>query len=249
MNINNVLRNYDKWVKSNYNIDNMSIFEEYVYYYSVFDTTTFLVKHMDLCEEDMFIAQTIAIVHHCAVFRKIKFSLANGNHAKEGSLLLQQNLLKLLLPETRRLDYIISQSVFNHHRTTFENDTSPRVVLHSKLLQLAIKLTMLNKYIHNLENTVQANGNIPLSLTIEVKQALKTSTPISFSLVQNDLDMLAFQLGIVNSSTPQAALKLIQHNGYIERLIDAFLKRYPLCNKVDIELIKHTANTTLLSLV
>lgn len=245
MNIHNVLRNYEHWVKNNYNMEDPKILDEYEYFHNVLDVSTFLAKEMNLSEEDTFIAQTLAIVHHCAIFRKINFGLTFGAHSKEGSLLLQQSLLKLFLQDTRAFDFIITESVFYHHCTKLEEKTSPIIIIHSKLLQLAIKLSMLSKYISNLEKNTRDNSSIPLRLTPEVRQALKTSTPFSFLHVLNDLDMLAFELRIINNDTPKAALKLVKSKGYVERLTKIFLERYPLCGKNDIELIRQTANTVL----
>ena len=239
---NDVLRRFEDWIESNFDMTNAKIKEKHEHTHAVLNTAAFIAKESNLSLEDLSLAQIIAILHDCARFPQIVMydsfqDTENFNHSIEGAKMLRDGLLAQMLPETREFDSIIITAVELHGALSLPEDLDARTLMHCNIIRDADRTDLYNMCIEKFEILFWAK----VSLSPKVKELFEQRKPIPFPEIKNDLDLLALRFGLINQYKSQSALGYIKEQDYINRLTDLFLKERPQYNKTEVEWVRNTA--------
>lgn len=239
---NNILERFENWISSNFDISNPKIAEKHEHTHSVLNTATYLAKEAQFSNEDLFLAQTIAILHDCARFPQIKrFDTFQDtdifNHSLEGAKMLRNGLLQQMLPQTREFDDIIITAIELHGALSLPTNLDSRTLMHCNLIRDADRTDLYEMCINKFEILFWAE----VRLSLKVRDLFQKRTPIPWSEIRNDLDLLALRFGLLNQFNSKQALSNIKNRNYVNRLCDLFLRERPMYNKEDVEWVRETA--------
>lgn len=243
-----VLKRFTNWINANYDSENELVQEKLEHTYAVLDVATKIASNENLSQEDILIAQIIAILHDCGRFPQIELfgsfkDTDEFNHAVEGARLLEIGLLKEMLPEIRQYDDIIITAVKVHGALELPK-LNGRTLLHSKIIRDADRTDLYNMCIQKFDVLFWNELGEP-HITPKVKQLFEKKQPIPFSELRNQLDMLVLRFGLINQYEFKSAKNLIKEENYVDRLTDIFLEKRSYYNKADVEWAREIANSFL----
>ena len=236
-----ILDRFEKWIENNFDLSNPKILAKYDHTHSVYEIATQIVETEQFSNEDKFIAQTIAILHDCGRFIQIRDfdtfkDSKDFDHAVEGANLLENGLLEQILPETREYDCIIIPAVRYHNRLALP-ECDERQLMHCELIRDADRTDLYNVCLNHFDVTFWFNDNTS-NLTPAVKQLFENRKPISFSVLQNQLDLLALRFSLLYQYKYVSALLYFKNNNYISRITELFSTKLPFYNQDDLNWIK-----------
>ena len=115
-----------------------------VHTYHVVDNARLIAEKLKLSEEDIKLAELIALLHDVGRFEEItylkQFDNATFNHAEHGvKMLFEQGLIREFIKENT-YDEIIKVAIANHNRLAIEDGLDERTLLHAKIIRDADKL-------------------------------------------------------------------------------------------------------------
>lgn len=240
-----VFERFNKYLKTNFDLSNEQIYAKYEHIKSVFEIATDIAYEANFSEEDLFIAQVIAILHDCARFPQIvKYGsfkdTAEYNHSIEGGKLLENGLLQRMIPETRKYDEIIIPAVTYHGLLDIPSNLDERTKLHCELIRDADRTDLFNLMINHFEVLFWSEQGEP-NITPKVKELFENGKPIEFHEVKSQLDFLALRFGLLCQYKFKPALEFIKEKDYINRITDMFLEKRPFYNKEDVEWVRQVA--------
>lgn len=239
-----VWERFQNWIKSNYDMTNPKIQEKHEHTASVLAVATAIAEKENLSEEDRFIAQVTAILHDCARFEQIKVydtfkDSPEFDHAKEGAKMLENGLLKEMLPEIRRFDDIIITAVKCHSLLTVP-EFEPRTAMHCDIIRDADRTDLYNVCIKSFDVLFWFESDIH-DISPKVKELFESRQPIPFSELKSNLDLLTLRFGLITQYKFTSALAYIKEQNYINRIADLFIEKLPLYNKDDVNWVRKTA--------
>lgn len=240
----NVLARFNNWISVNFDLSNYKVKEKIEHTNSVLNIATQIATEAGFGQEDMFLAKTIAILHDCGRFPQIQIydsfrDTIEYNHAFEGAKLLQNGLLKEMLPETRKYDKLIISAVKLHGLCTLP-ELENRERMHCELIRDADRTDLYNMCINRFDMLFWNELGDPF-LSPRVKELFERKMAIPFSELNNQIDFLALRLGLINQYVFETALKFLKRENYVNRLVDLFLEKRPYYSRSDVEYIRHTA--------
>ena len=115
-----------------------------VHTYHVVDNAKTIATNLNLSEEDVNLAELIALLHDIGRFEELnflkKFDSVGFDHASYGvKMLFDENLIRDFI-EDNRYDDIIRVAIDNHSRLAIQDGLDERSLLHSKIIRDADKL-------------------------------------------------------------------------------------------------------------
>lgn len=115
-----------------------------VHTYHVVDNARTIAKKLNLSEEDVYLAELIALLHDIGRFEEItflkQFDSVKFDHASYGiKMLFDNNLIRSFI-EDDSYDEIIKIAINNHSRLSIQDGLDERTLLHSKIIRDADKL-------------------------------------------------------------------------------------------------------------
>lgn len=115
-----------------------------VHTYHVVENAKLIATKLKLSQEDIELAQLIALLHDIGRFDELqslnKFDNINFDHATYGlKILFHDNLIREFIKETK-YDEIIKAAIKNHSRLKIEDNLEPKALLHAKIIRDADKL-------------------------------------------------------------------------------------------------------------
>lgn len=231
MNPDIIFERFKDWVTSNF-IMTEKVYEELEYVDNVFKYTKVLCKMEYFDIEEQFIVGVAATVHDIAKFYQIqKYDCFEGDfmydHATKGAELLQNELLRKLIPATRRYDKVISNVVRLHDMENLPTiNVGKKSIKFAKLLQDAIRIVILENSITRFDtyfSKVQWGESRFLNPTI--KDWFRIKEPIYIVQPSSKIDLLAIRLKFILKCEYRSSLIIIQENDCINRLTKFFLEQ------------------------
>ena len=129
---------------NNYNKNELGFELKIVHTYHVVDNAKEIATKLNLSEEDIKLAELIALLHDIGRFEEItflkKFDSVKFDHASHGvKMLFENNLIRDFI-EDESYDQIIKLAIDNHSRLEIQEGLDERCLLHSKIIRDADKL-------------------------------------------------------------------------------------------------------------
>lgn len=203
-----------------------------VHTYHVVENAKKIAMKLNLPEEDIDLAELIALLHDIGRFEEITFLKQFDNvkfdHASYGiRMLFEDNLIRDFI-ETDIYDEIIKKAIYNHNRLSIEDRLSERCLLHAKIIRDADKL---DNFRVKKEETIEAifPGKVKNKTDIEnstisdkVYETVKSRTCIDVHDRTTILDYWVCNLAFVFDLSFKETFEIVKNHDYINILIDRF---------------------------
>ncbi len=203
-----------------------------VHTYHVVDNAKKIAINLNLSEEDILLAQLIALLHDIGRFEEIsflkQFDSVKFDHASYGiKMLFEDNLIRNFIDDDR-YDEIIKRAIDNHSRLSIEDGLSERCLLHAKIIRDADKL---DNFRVKKEEKIEAifSGKIKNKDDIEnsllshkVYETINAKKCVDICDRVTALDYWVCVLAFVFDLNFKESLEIVKDNNYINILIDRF---------------------------
>ena len=198
--------------------------------YHVVDKAKEIATKLNLSDEDVYLAQLIALLHDIGRFEEItylkQFDSVGFDHASYGvKMLFEENLIKTFI-EDDSYDEIIKVAIENHSRLTIEEGLNERCLLHSKIIRDADKLDNFRvKIEENIEEIfpgkVKNKDDMENSkISDKVYNAIKNEKCVDIHDRETLLDYWVCILAFAFDLNFKQSYEIVQNNNYIDNLID-----------------------------
>lgn len=216
-----------------YSVQNELGFElKVVHTYHVVNVTKEITYKLNLQEEDIKLAELIALLHDIGRFEEInilkKFDSINFDHAFYGvDMLFKDNLIRLFI-EDESYDEIIKTAIYNHNKLSIQEGLDDRTLLHCKIIRDADKLDnfrvkkeeKIEAIFPGILNCIEDIENSKLS--DEVYDSIKNRKSVDIHDRKTVLDYWVCVLAFVFDLNFKESYQIVKDNNYINILIDRF---------------------------
>lgn len=203
-----------------------------VHTYHVVDNARLIAEKLKLSEEDIKLAELIALLHDVGRFEEItylkQFDNATFNHAEHGvKMLFEQGLIREFIKENT-YDGIIKVAIANHNRLAIEDGLDERTLLHAKIIRDADKLDNFRvKKEEKIEaifpGRVKDKEHIETStVSDKVYETVLKKQCVNIYDRQTAIDCWVCVLAFVYDLNFKETFEIIKENNYIDVLIDRF---------------------------
>ena len=203
-----------------------------VHTYHVVDNARLIAEKLKLSEEDIKLAELIALLHDVGRFEEItylkQFDNATFNHAEHGvKMLFEQGLIREFIKENT-YDEIIKVAIANHNRLAIEDGLDERTLLHAKIIRDADKLDNFRvKKEEKIEaifpGRVKDKEHIETStVSDKVYETVLKKQCVNIYDRQTAIDCWVCVLAFVYDLNFKETFEIIKENNYIDVLIDRF---------------------------
>lgn len=216
-----------------YNNKNQLGFElKVIHTYHVVDNAKKIAIQLNLSEEDINLAELIALLHDIGRFEEVtqkkKFDSSSFDHAAYGvKILFEEGLIREFI-EDDTYDEIIKTAISNHNKFSIKEGLDERSLLHSKIIRDADKLDnfrvkkeekieqifpSLAKDSEDLENSL---------LSDKVYEAVKEKECVNIHDRRTILDYWVCVLAFIFDLNFKESYQIIKNEDYVSILIDKF---------------------------
>ncbi|MBR6689283.1 MAG: HD domain-containing protein [Clostridia bacterium] len=203
-----------------------------VHTYHVVDNARLIAEKLKLSDEDIKLAELIALLHDTGRFEEItylkQFDNATFNHAEHGvKMLFEQGLIREFIKDDS-YDEIIKVAIANHNRLAIEDGLDERALLHAKIIRDADKLDNFRvKKEEKIEaifpGRVKDKEHIETStVSDKVYETVLNKECVNIYDRQTALDCWVCVLAFVYDLNFKETFEIIKENNYIDVLIDRF---------------------------
>lgn len=200
--------------------------------YHVINNAREIATKLKLSEEDIKLAELIALLHDIGRFEEItflkRFDSIRFDHASYGiKMLFEDNMIRNFI-EDDSYDEIIKLAIDNHSRLTIQEGLDNRCLLHSKIIRDADKLDNFRvKKEEKIEAIFPGKVNnvddIESSiLSEEVYNTVKDTKCVDIHDRVTGLDYWVCVLAFIFDLNFKESYKIVKDNNYINILIDRF---------------------------
>lgn len=226
-------RNSFKIFLEKYNDKNQLGFElKVVHTYQVVENVKKIATKLNLSEEDIYLAELIALLHDIGRFEEItflkQFDSIKFDHASYGvKMLFYDNLIRDFI-EDNSYDEIIKTAIDNHSRLSIKKGLSKRCLLHSKIIRDADKLDNFRvKKEEKIETIfpgkVKDKNDIENSiLSDKVYKTIQIKKCVDIRDRKTPLDYWCCVLAFVFDLNFKESYEIVKENDYVNLLIDRF---------------------------
>lgn len=226
-------RNAFKIFLKRYNDKNQLGFElKVTHTYQVVENAKRIATKLNLSEEDIYLAELIALLHDIGRFEEItflkRFDNVKFDHALYGvKMLFEDNLIRNFI-EDDCYDEIIKTAILNHSRLSNKEDLNERCLLHSKIIRDADKLDNFRvKKEEQIEaifpEKVKDKSDMENSkLSDEVYKTIQNQKCVDIHDRITVLDYWCCVLAFVFDLNFRESYEIVKSNNYINTLIDRF---------------------------
>ena len=217
---------------NNYNKNELGFELKIVHTYHVVDNAKEIATKLNLSEEDIKLAELIALLHDIGRFEEItvlkKFDSVKFDHASHGvKMLFENNLIRDFI-EDESYDQIIKLAIDNHSRLEIQEGLDERCLLHSKIIRDADKLDNFRlkkeepieeifpgqvKCIEDMENS---------RLSDKIYETVKNKKCVDIHDRVTPLDYWVCILAFTFDLNFKESYKIVKENNYIDISIDRF---------------------------
>ncbi len=203
-----------------------------VHTYHVAENAKNIAIKLNLSEEDINLAELIALLHDIGRFEEItflkQFDSVKFDHASCGvKMLFEDNLIRNFI-EDDSYDEIIKVAIENHNRLTIDEGLDERCLLHAKIIRDADKLDNFRvKKEEKIEaifpGKVKNENDIENSiLSDKVYETIKMEKCVNIRDRKTALDYWCCVLAFVFDLNFRESYEIVKNNDYINILIDRF---------------------------
>lgn len=210
---------FDEYIKD-YDMNNYDIAYKYHHSYRVQKLSDEIAKRLKLNEEDIYLANTIGLLHDIGRFEQIKKyntyrDSKSIDHATYGSVVLfKENLIDKFNIPTKYYD-IIDKAIRNHNKLEIEAGLNERELLHTKIIRDADKIDIFNA----LTDLKAYNRTKDLKeISPIVEQGFYNKKPINIKDVKTNADKLLITLAFIYDINYKESLDIIKEHDYINKL-------------------------------
>ena len=203
-----------------------------VHTYHVVDNAKTIATNLNLSEEDINLAELIALLHDIGRFEELnflkKFDSVGFDHASYGvKMLFDENLIRDFI-EDNRYDDIIRVAIDNHSRLAIQDGLDERSLLHSKIIRDADKL---DNFRVKKEEKIEAifpgkvknkNDWESSAVSDKVFETVKDNKCVDIHDRTTLLDYWVCVLAFVFDLNFKETYQIVKDNDYINILIDRF---------------------------
>ena len=203
-----------------------------VHTYHVVDNAKTIATDLNLSEEDINLAELIALLHDIGRFEELnflkKFDSVGFDHASYGvKMLFDENLIRDFI-EDNRYDDIIRVAIDNHSRLAIQDGLDERSLLHSKIIRDADKL---DNFRVKKEEKIEAifpgkvknkNDLESSAVSDKVFETVKNNKCVDIHDRTTLLDYWVCVLAFVFDLNFKETYQIVKDNDYINILIDRF---------------------------
>lgn len=222
-----------------------------VHTYHVVDNAKMIATKLGLSEEDIHLAELIALLHDIGRFEEItflkQFDSVKFDHASYGvKMLFEDNMIRNFIIDDS-YDEIIKIAINNHSRLNIEDGLDERTLLHAKIIRDADKLDNFRvKKEEKIEaifpGKVKNKSDMENStLSDKVYETVKSEKCVDIYNRVTVLDYWVCVLAFIFDLNFKGSYEFVQDNNYINVLIDRFNYNDPE-TKIKMENIKNIMN-------
>ena len=205
--------------------------------YHVVENSRELAKQLNLNDEDIKLAELIALLHDIGRFEELKtishFQGIKFDHAECGvKLLFENNLISNFVDEEKYYP-IIKNAIFNHNKYKIQDNLDDNSLLHSKIIRDSDKLDNFRieiedspeKHFIKIVNSISDMENSTIS--DKVFNSIKNCECVKIIDRHTPLDYYIVLLGFTFDIYFKESFQKIKDNNYINLLIDKFNYKLP----------------------
>lgn len=223
-----------------------------IHTYHVVENAKKIAIKLGLSEEDVYLAELIALLHDIGRFEEItflkQFDSAKFDHASYGvKMLFDDNLIRNFIDDDS-YDEIIKVAIDNHSRLAIKEGLNERCLLHSKIIRDADKL---DNFRVKIEERVEAifpgkikdKSDIENSLlSLKVYKTIQNQKCVDICDRKTALDYWCCVLAFIFDLNFKESYEIVKSNDYINKMIDRF-NYHNLEAKNKMEDIRNIINT------
>lgn len=185
-----------------------------------------IAEELKLPEEDIKLAELIALLHDIGRFEQIKryhtFADRHSiNHGKLGVELLQEGLIRNFI-EDEQYDNIIYTAILNHNKNRIEPNLDERTNLHAKIIRDADKTDIYNILLTDKIEAIY-NGCLDMSkekITEKIYKQFLEDKEIIYPDMVTHADNVVAHIAYVFDFNYKYGLRILKQNNSVEKLIN-----------------------------
>lgn len=231
---------FNEYVKS-YDPSDPQIYLKIKHIESVVNVARNVAESLNLDEENIKLAELIALLHDIGRFEQVKryhtfMDKDSINHAEFGVNLLKGGLIRKFI-EDDKYDEIILNSVLNHNRNQIDENLDEHTKLHCKIVRDADKVDIYNVLLINpIEAIYNKNNKIENQLISDkIYYQFINDKKINYIDINTSVDRIVAYVAYIYDINFDYSIKVIRENNYIDKLLD----RIKFKNKDTIEKIEN----------
>lgn len=187
-----------------------------------------LAEDLNLCQEDIELAELIGLLHDIGRFEQIRvyntfLDRDSINHAEYGiKVLFEDGLIRKFL-EDDKYDKIIKLAILNHNKIEIQDGLSDREKLHAKIIRDADKMDIF--YALTIADKKEVWYKEDLSeekISDETYKDFIENKLISYNKVKTGVDLLAIHFTYIFNLYFKQSIKIIYDNNYLDKLYNRF---------------------------
>lgn len=227
INLNKALKQFKEYLKD-YDLNDPKIKLKVVHTYGVMELSIYIAQDLNLDEENIKLAQLIALLHDIARFEQLRQfgiyedykTFDHGDLAVK--ILFDDGLIRKFI-EIDEYDDIILKAIKNHNKLNIENGLNELELLHSKIIRDADKTdnfrvsleesfdAILNSTKEKLENDI---------ITDKIYNDFMSGQPIINEERRTDMDNWISGIAFIFDYNFSSGLKYLKEKNYINLVID-----------------------------
>lgn len=203
-----------------------------VHTYHVVEDAKKIALKLNLSEEDINLAELIALLHDIGRFEEItvlkRFDSINFDHASYGiKMLFDDNMIRDFITDDS-YDEIIKTAINNHNKLSVQEGLDERTLLHAKIIRDADKLDNFrvkkeDKIEAIFPGTVYCNDDIEnAKLTDVVYETVKSKKCVDIHDRVTGLDYWVCVLAFIFDLNFKETYEIVKDNDYVNALINRF---------------------------
>lgn len=251
INIQNARVSFKSFLKKYKDNDNLGMDLKIVHTYHVMENAFLLAKRLHLSEEDIHLAELIALLHDIGRFEELtylkQFDSVKFDHAAYGvKMLFEDHLIRDFI-EDSRYDEIIKFAINNHSRLSIEETLDDRCLLHAKIIRDADKLDNFRvKQEEKIEaifpGKVKSKEELEnATLSDKVYETVKNRKCVDIHDRITILDYWVCVLAFIFDLNFKQSIQMVKEKDYINSLIDRF-HYHNFDSRVRMETIRNIMN-------
>ena len=223
--IDKAKKSFDKYVKK-YNPNDPQIYLKIKHIESVVSVAKEVAESLNLDEENVKLAELIALLHDIGRFEQVKryhtfMDKDSINHAEFGVNLLKEGLIREFINDDK-YDKIILNSVLNHNRNKIDEDLDEHTKLHCRIVRDADKVDIYNVLLSgDVKSIYNGCENMSYQLISDrvYNDFLKGKT-INYLNIKTHADVVVSHIAYIYDINFEYSIKIIKENDYINKLIN-----------------------------
>ena len=221
--IQKALNEYNNYVKK-YDIKNEKIALKVAHMLRVKEASKAIAKSLNLCNEDIELAELIGLLHDIGRFEQIKryntfVDKKSINHGELGvKILFEEGLIRNFITDNS-YDEIIKKAIFNHNRSEIEEGLSERELLYAMIVRDADTIDILYLTVIEKPEVVYESDNIEKeTFTNELFNKFINNEILDYSKIKTHADIVITHFKYIFNMNFKYSFQVINEKKYLEKL-------------------------------